>query len=253
TDALILGCFAAAAALGFAFVRWERHTGHPMLNLAFFHNPRFSVASTGISLASFALFGSIFALTQYLQYAQGYSALEAGAGMVPVAFGLMAGAGSSVKLVPRVGTTSVMTAGLVGLGTLLSLSLFWTADMPYWQIGLWTFGLAISMGWIIGPGTGSVMGSVPKAKSGVASAMNDVTRQVGGALGVAVIGSLITSLYSSSINDSVARLPRGARAAAEDSVGGASAVAASLPRGPGAHPRHAAGTPDTHAPWIAFP
>ncbi|HKA26758.1 MAG TPA: MFS transporter [Gaiellaceae bacterium] len=252
TDTLILGCFAAAAALAFAFVRWERHTGHPMLNLAFFRNPRFSVASTGISFAAFALFGSIFALTQYLQYVQGYSALEAGAGMVPVAFGLMAGAGSSVKLVGRVGTTSVMTAGLVGLGTLLSLSLFWTADMPYWLIGLWLFGLALSMGWIMAPGTGSVMGSVPKEKSGVASAMNDVSRQVAGALGVAVIGSLITSLYSSSINDSVARLPNGARAAAEDSVGGASAVAASLPRGQGAHLVHAAGTAYTNALGIGF-
>src|SRR5262249_30409218 len=252
TDALILGCFAAAAALGFAFVRWERHTGHPMLNLAFFHNPRFSVASTGISLASFALFGSIFALTQYLQYAQGYSALEAGAGMVPVAFGLMAGAGSSVKLVPAGGPASVMTAGLVGLGTLLSLSLFWTADMPYWQIGLWTFGLAISMGWIIGPGTGSVMGSVPKAKSGVASAMNDVTRQVGGALGVAVMGPAVPSLLSSSDYDSSAAPPRGARGPAEDSVGGATAVAASLPRGQGEHLVHAAGTAYTNALGIGF-
>jgi EmrB/QacA subfamily drug resistance transporter len=229
TDAQTLGCMGLAVMFGSAFVAWELHVKEPMLNLTFFRDPRFSVASMGISLASFALFGAIFATTQFLQDAMGYSALEAGAAMVPVALGLVVGAGTAIKAVERLGSANVVTAGLVGVGTLLATALLWTADMPYLPLGLWFFGLSMSMGWIMGPATSSVMGSVPEQKSGVASAMNDVTRQVAGALGTAVIGSLITSLYASQLGDATTGLPASTQAAAEDSVGAAHAIASSLP------------------------
>ena len=119
-------------------------------------------------------------------------------------------------------------AGLLGLSGLLTTTLLWGPDMPYWPLGLWFFLVAFAMGWVMAPSTGSVMGSVPPEKSGVASAMNDVTRQVGGALGVAVIGSLISTLYASRLASDTAALPEPARAAAEDSVGQANVVAASL-------------------------
>src|SRR3954454_10978796 len=96
---LILSCFAAALALGVAFVKWEQRTPEPMLNLSFLRNPRFAMGSMAISLASFSLFGAIFAMTQFLQDAHGYSALEAGAATVPLAAGLVIGATSSIKLV----------------------------------------------------------------------------------------------------------------------------------------------------------
>jgi predicted MFS family arabinose efflux permease len=190
-----------------------------MLNLSFFRKPRFSVASMGIGIASFSLFGAIFGTTQFLQDAHGYSALEVGAAMVPIAVGMMMGAGSSTKLVPRLGTTRIVTAGLLGMGGVLTTTLLWSYDMPYWPIGLWFLGAAVSMGWVMAPSTESVMGSVPEEKAGVASAMNDVTRQVGGALGTAVIGSLITSFYGSRIGDDVASLPEPARSAAKESIG----------------------------------
>jgi len=252
TDTRILTCFGAAAALGAAFVRWELHTREPMLNLSFFRNPRFSIASASISLAFFALFGSIFALTQYLQDAHGYSALKAGAAMVPLAGGLVLGAISSIRLVRRVGTTRVVTAGLLGLGTLLTTSLVWTVDMPYWPLGCWFFGAAVCMGWIMGPATESVMGAVPPQKSGVASAMNDVTRQVGGALGTAVIGSLIGSLYASRISDSTGGLSEPARHAAEDSIGKANSVAETLPVAQGAKLADAAASAFTEALGIGL-
>ena len=149
--------------------------------------------------------------------------------MVPVAFGLLVGAGSStLRLVPHLGTTRVVTAGLLGLGGMLATTLLWGPDMPYWPIGLWFFLVALSMGWVMAPSTASVMGSVPAEKSGVASAMNDVTRQVGGALGVAVIGSVISTVYASRVADDTASLPESSRVAAEDSVGQANAVAATL-------------------------
>jgi MFS transporter, DHA2 family, multidrug resistance protein len=239
-DPVILGTFGTSVALGAMFVVWEMRTAEPMLDLSLFRNRRFSIGSMSISLAFFSLFGAIFALTQFLQFAKDYSPLEAGAAMVPLAAGLMLGATRSVKLAARVGTTRVVAGGLLGLGTMLATTVLWTADMPYWPIGLWFFGVALSMGCVMGPATGSVMGAVPKEKSGVASAMNDVTRQVGGSLGTAVIGSLVASFYSSRVADAASGLPSDAQAAVKDSVGTADAVAAQLPADQGASLAHSA-------------
>jgi MFS family permease len=191
-------------------------------------------------------------MTQYLQDAHGYSALQAGAAMVPLALGLVMGAGSSTKLVPRFGSARVVTAGLLGMTVLLSLALLWTPHMDYWPLGLWFWGLALSMGWVMAPSTGSVMGAVPEEKSGVASAMNDVTRQVAGALGTAIIGSLIASLYATRISDDVASVPEPARSAAKDSIGQANAVAAGLPKDQGASLIDSAASAFTGALGIGF-
>jgi hypothetical protein len=147
--------------------------------------------------------------------------------MVPVTFGLMAGNVSSIKLVPRLGTARVMAMGLLGLAAVLTTTLLWTYDMPYWPIGMGFFGMALSMGWIMGPATSSVMSTVPAEKSGVGSAMNDVTRQVGGALGTAVIGSLISSVYASRLGVSDA-LPSVDPAAFTDALGIGFTVAAGI-------------------------
>ncbi len=217
TDPVVLACFASAALLGIVFVAWERRAAEPMLPLGFFRNPRFTVASLGIGLVFFAMMGSVFAFTQYLQFAHGFSALEAGAAMLPLALGLVMGAGASNKLVGRVGRTRVIAGGLIGVAAVLSTSLVWTPDMAPVLLGFVTFGLAISMGSVMAPATDSVMGAVPEAKAGVGSAMSDVTRQVGGALGVAVIGSIIGTAYSRSMD-------AGPDAAGE-SVGAAHAIA----------------------------
>jgi EmrB/QacA subfamily drug resistance transporter len=217
TDPLVLGCFAVAAVLGAAFVVWERRVAAPMLPLSFFSNPRFTVASVGVGLVFFAMMGSVFAFTQFLQFAHGFSALEAGAAMLPLALGLVIGSGVSNRLTERVGRTYVIAGGLVGVAAVLSTSLAWTPEMAPALLALVTFGLALSMGAAMAPATDSVMSAVPEAKAGVGSAMSDVTRQVGGALGVAVIGSIIGSVYSS---DMV-----GAPGAADESVGAAHAIA----------------------------
>jgi hypothetical protein len=119
--------------------------------------------------------------------------------------------------------------------------------MAYWPLGLWFLGLALSMGWVMAPSTGSVMGAVPAEKSGVASAMNDVTRQVGGALGTAIVGSLLSTFYTSRMHDHVAGLPDTSRTAAEGSIGEANAVAATLPDSTGAALHAAAGSAFTDA------
>ena len=188
--------FAAGIALLGAFVWWEGHTKQPMLNLGFFRSARFSVGTAAVSVAFFALLGAIFALTQYLQFAHGYSAIEAGAIMSPIALGLMMGAGSSSKAVRRLGTSRVVAAGLSGLALLMALTMLWDPSTNALVLAAWFFGLALAMGWVMAPATEAVIGAVPAAKTGVASATNTVARMVSGALGVAVVGSLVSSLYS---------------------------------------------------------
>jgi len=217
TDPLVLGSFVAAALLAVAFVAWERRVESPMLPLRFFANPSFTVASLGVGLVFFAMMGSVFAFTQYLQFAHGFSALEAGAAMLPLALGLVIGAGASNHLVGRVGRARVIAGGLIGVAAVLSTSLAWTPEMAPALLALVSFGLALSMGAAMAPATDSVMSAVPEAKAGVGSAMSDVTRQVGGALGVAVIGSIIGSAYSGDM--------LGAPAGADESVGAAHAIA----------------------------
>jgi hypothetical protein len=204
-----------------------------MLDLGFFRSPRFSVGTAAVSVAFFALLGAIFALTQYLQFVHGYSAIEAGAIMSPIALGLMIGAGSSSKAVERLGVTRVIAAGLTELALVLALTMLWGTDISALVLAAWFFGLALAMGWVMAPATDAVVGAVPAEKTGVASATSTVARMISGALGVAVIGSLISSLYSTDVAGSLDPLPPEAQARAEDSVGAASAIAAQL------HPRAA--------------
>jgi EmrB/QacA subfamily drug resistance transporter len=249
---LTLGLFAVAAALLALFLWWERRTPEPMLDLKFFRNPRFSVGTAAVSVAFFALLGAIFALTQYLQFAHGYSAIEAGAIMSPVALGLIVGSGSSNRVVEHVGTGRVVTAGLTGLTIVLALPLLWGADTGYGVLLLWFFGLALSMGWVMAPATAAVVGAVPAERSGVASAMNTVARMVSGALGVAVVGSLINSLYADEVSDSLGSLPAPAQATAEESIGAAATISAQLPPEAGSALLSSAGDAFTHAMGIGL-
>jgi EmrB/QacA subfamily drug resistance transporter len=233
TSGLVLGSLVASVLLLGAFLWWEQHIEEPMLDLGFFRSPRFSVGTAAVSVAFFALLGAIFALTQYLQFVHGYSAIEAGAIMSPIALGLMIGAGSSSKAVERLGVTRVIAAGLAALALVLALTMLWGTDTSALVLAAWFFGLALAMGWVMAPATDAVVGAVPAEKTGVASATSTVARMISGALGVAVIGSLISSLYSSDVAGSLDALPPEAQARAEDSVGAASAIAAQL------HPRAA--------------
>jgi EmrB/QacA subfamily drug resistance transporter len=229
TSGLILALLGGAAALLGAFVWWERRTAQPMLDLGFFRNARFSVGTAAVSVAFFSLLGGIFALTQYLQFAHGYSAIEAGAIMTPIALGLVMGAGSSSKAVERIGIARVVATGLSGLAIVLATTLLWDAETGLLALLAWFFFLALSMGWVMAPATEAVVSAVPAAKSGVASAMNTVARMVSGALGVAVVGSVVNSLYADNVEPALSDLPAPAREAAGESIGAADAIADRLP------------------------
>jgi EmrB/QacA subfamily drug resistance transporter len=229
TSGLVLGSIAASVVLLAAFLLWERRAAEPMLDLSFFRNASFSVGTASVSIAFFGLMGGSFGLTQYLQFAHGYSAIQAGGIMSSMALGLVIGSGTSSRAVTRLGTSRVVATGLTGLAGALALPLLWDANTGALALVAWFFGLTLAVGWTMAPATGAVIAAVPAAKSGVASATNTVARMVAGALGVAVIGSLVSSLYSNDVGGKLGVLPPGAQAQTENSVGAASAIAAHLP------------------------
>ena len=183
TSPTILACLVGGLALLGVFGWWETHTDHPMLDVRFFKNPRFSAASVSITLIFFAMFGSLFLLTQYMQFTLGYDPLTAGIRLLPFALTMGITAPLSSKLVERIGTKITVTTGLtlVTIGLLLMTGL--QVDTSYGNLVWRLMIMAVGMGLTMAPATESVMGSLPLGKAGVGSAVNDTTRQVGGALG----------------------------------------------------------------------
>jgi predicted MFS family arabinose efflux permease len=201
-----------------------------MLDLTVFRNARFSAGSGTITLVFFAMFGSLLLMTQYWQLVHGYSPLEAGIRLLPYAMTMMIVAPLSARFVERQGTKRIVTLGLVLVATGLTLLSTIASDSPYPLVISYFVVMAAGMGMTMAPATESVMGSLPRAKAGVGSAINDTTRQVGGALGVAVIGSIVTSVYSQRVFDLAGAfgLAGPQEAIAASSLGGAQQVAASL-------------------------
>jgi EmrB/QacA subfamily drug resistance transporter len=190
----IVASLVLGAATLVAFVRWERHTSAPMLDLRFFRDVRFSVCSLVISIASFALVGGLFFISQYLQFVLGFSSLRTGAGLLP--FTTMAiGAPLGITLTQHYGPKFSIAAGLaltsMGLSVMATTSIADGYGRLGWALGLMGFGMGMAMA----PATDAVMASLPPEKSGIGSAVNDTTRQIGGALGVAVLGSLMVSRF----------------------------------------------------------
>jgi EmrB/QacA subfamily drug resistance transporter len=228
TDGQVVGCFFLGALLIAAFILWERHTPTPMLDVRFFANPRFSAASATITMTQFALFGSTFLLTLYFQFVLGYSPLKAGCLLTPVALGLMMGAPLAPRLVLRHGTKRVVMGGLSIVA--LTMACYGSNTiMSSFSLGLFIrllygFGIGLTQA----PVTESIMGSLPPSRAGVGSAVNDTTRQTGGALGVAVLGSLFASHFHR-VMGLLPGLPAGAAASARESIGSAQQVAAGLP------------------------
>jgi hypothetical protein len=195
--------------------------------MEFFRNPRFSAASAAIMMLFFALVGSVFLLTQHLQFVLGYTPLEAGVRILPVA-ALVVAAPLSARLVEAIGTKIVVAAGLLIVASALTLLSTVDVQSGYGVVAASIAVLGTGMGFTMAPATESIMGSLPLAKSGVGSAMNDTTRQIGGALGVAVLGSILASSYGAAIEPALRGAPSQVAEAAGDSIGAATTIAAQL-------------------------
>jgi EmrB/QacA subfamily drug resistance transporter len=213
---------------------WEGRRPDPMLDVRLFRNPRFTAASGAIALAFFGLFGFIFLITQYFQVVRGYDALRAGVATLP--FAIVTGAVSplAITLMKRAGTKAVVTAGLALMSVGFVIAAGTTADSAYWgRIIISMTLMAAGLGLTSSPATDAIMGALPRDKAGAGSAVNDTTREVGGTLGVAVIGSVLSSAYSSRVAAALAGLgvPAAAVSAARQSVAAGAAVTGHLPAG----------------------
>jgi EmrB/QacA subfamily drug resistance transporter len=232
TSTATIAGFALAAALITAFVAWERRRESPMLDVRVFTNPRFSAASAAVAVAFFALFGFIFLVTQYFQFVRGYSTLSAGVHTLP--FAVAAGMASPIapRFVARAGTSRVVAAGLVLMAAGFVVAATTNEHSSYWfHVVPAMVLMASGLGLTTAPSTEAIMGALPREKAGVGSAVNDTTRELGGTLGVAVVGSVFASVYGPNLADALRGMPIPGPAldAARESMAGAFVVAEQAP------------------------
>ena len=228
----VIYAFIAAAVLLGAFVYWEMRYKDAMLPLHFFKNMSFTGANVALTLVSFGLMGSFFFLGQFLYSVQGYSPFDSGLRLLPMAGVIFVAAAASARIAQFLGTKIT-----VALGILISAIGFYyfeqvaAPDISYALFVIPMCITALGIGITMSPATNSVMGAIPVNQSGVGSALNSTTRQIGGALGVAVLGTILNSTYISNI-DAVkwpVPLPAQALAGIRNSIQGAHMVAQSLP------------------------
>ncbi|WP_040699125.1 MFS transporter [Nocardia vinacea] len=218
SSATVIG-FAIALVLTVAFVMVERAAEHPMLDVWLFTDRRFSAASAAVAVTFFALSGFIFLITQYFQVVREFSPLSTGARILPVALSIAVASIVGGLLAPHLGTRAVVVTGLLSFGTAMAwIAATVDADTPYWTVIVpQMMFMGLGMGLISTPATESIMLVLPASRAGVGSAVNDATRELGSTLGVAVIGSVFSSIFGSRLLDS-AFAATGKAAEAADSV-----------------------------------
>jgi EmrB/QacA subfamily drug resistance transporter len=239
----VVGAGLASLAVLGAFVAWEARSSHPMLKLGFFADRRFSVAAAAEVLGVFGLLGGLFVLTQFLQFDLGLSPLQAGLRILPMAAVLGVSAPLSPLLGRVIGLKFTVASGLAAVaGGLWQISVVSAVTTTYQDVvpGLLLVGLGAGL--LLPTATNSVVGSVPQGDSGTGSASNAVALQVGGALGVAVIGSVLSTRYQDHMTRALAGryLPAATAQTILGSLGGALAVAARAGGATGALLAHAA-------------
>jgi len=228
SSTVVIATATAGLAVIGGFIMWERTTTHPMLNLEFFGRRSFSMAVSCIGLGAFALLGTLFLLTQFLQFDLGYSALAAGVRMLPIAAALAVISPGSSVLVQRIGIKLVTALGLLLAAAGLYLTSRLTIQSTYTDVLLGMFIIGAGAALVIPTVSGSVMSSVPRGDTGVGSATNGTFIQCGGALGVAVLGSLLSTRYQDKMAKAVApfHVPRSVEQVIVGSLGAALGLAA---------------------------
>ncbi|MFU8874184.1 MFS transporter [Micromonospora sp. SL4-19] len=222
----------AAIAGGLAVLAWfvthELRSDHPSLDVRLFRVPRFAAPVAMVGLVFFAAMGVMFFGAFYLQLVRGYSPLQSGLLFLPFALAQLIFAPRSAAMVRRYGGRAVSAVGLLLTAAALGAFVLIDADTPIWIFSALGFLQGAGMANIMPPATESIMSALPREKAGVGSAISNTVRQVAGALGVAVLGSVLSAVYRSDVASALDGLPAPARAAAEESISGAYAAAAQL-------------------------
>ncbi|MGW7244119.1 MFS transporter [Streptomyces sp. NPDC054804] len=210
-----------------AFVLWELRHPHPVLDVRRFADRRFAGSNLAVALFFLAVFGAFYYLTQHLQFVLGYDALGTGVRMLPLAGAVFAGSALTGWLTPRVGMKWTVTAGMVGGTTALALLTRVDAASGYGDFVAPLIILGLAIGLALSPCTDAIMGAFPESEMGVGGAVNDTSLELGGSLGIAILGSLLATSYGSHLTDATSgsKLPASALATAQDSVGAGYAVA----------------------------
>jgi len=197
TSAEVLTLGAMGVFLSFLFVWWERKTEHPMLPIDFFRNRGFSLGLIAISLAFFVMFSFMFTQMLHFQLVRERSAFEAALRFLPLPLGLMPSAANSDRLCEKFGSNNVVSFGLAIIGAAMLIFTTVGVGTPYWTLAVIFFLIGVGMGLTMAPSTTMVMDSIPHDKAGVGSATNDASREVGGAFGIAIVGSAVNEIYQS--------------------------------------------------------
>ena len=222
--AAILGGLAVLA----WFVAYERRSDHPSLDVRLFRVPRFAAPVAIVGLIFFAAMGVMFFSSFYLQLVRGFSPLETGLLYLPFAVAQLIFAPRSAAMVRRYGGRAVATVGLALTVVALGAFAFVDAATPIWVVLVVFFLQGTGMANIMPPATESIMSALPREKAGVGSAVSNTVRQVAGALGVAVLGSVLSAVYRADVDPALGNLPAGAREVAGESISGAYAAAGQL-------------------------
>jgi EmrB/QacA subfamily drug resistance transporter len=224
-----LAAFAVSIVAITLFVAWELHVEEPMLDIRYFRKPAFAVGTGGMMLVFLSMYGVMFLLTQYFQIILGFSALGAALRLLPMAPIMIIVAPLTPRLSARFGANKTVAAGMVLIAVGLGMYRAIGVDTSTWYVMVclvpMTSGMALSMS----PMTAAIMSAVPPRRAGAGSAMNDATRELGAAFGIAVMGSIATSQYSSAVDGLTRSLPAAAQEAARSSISGALKVAGQLP------------------------
>jgi EmrB/QacA subfamily drug resistance transporter len=199
--------FAVGAVIGIVFVAWEMRRNDPMLDIALFRNRSFSGGSIALTLLFFAMAGTVFLQAQYLQFILDYTPLAAGFALVPAAIGMLLGTGAGAHLATMHGGRITVTAGtlIAAAGVAVQAAFVTGGSYVPTGVGLLLFGLGAGIA--MPAATEMIMASLPPARAGVGSAVNDTVREFGGALGVAVIGSVAATSYATSMHRELDRFP----------------------------------------------
>jgi EmrB/QacA subfamily drug resistance transporter len=210
-----------------AFVLWELRHPHPLLDPRRFANRAFTGANIAVVLFLLAVFGAFYYLTQHLQFVLRYDALETGIRMLPLAGAVFAGSVLTGYLTPRIGMKATIVAGMVGGATALALLTQVDESSSYGDFVAPLLALGLGIGLALSPCTDAIMGAFPEEELGVGSAVNDTSQELGGAIGIAILGSLLSTSYSSGLSDATAdsKLPADALSQAQDSVAAGYGVA----------------------------
>ncbi|MGW0630802.1 MFS transporter [Streptomyces sp. NPDC002758] len=228
TDAKVLATIAAGVVVLAGFVIFEKRSDHPSLDVSYFKNKVFSAAMSAIALVFFALMGVTFFSVFYTQSVRGYSPLQSGLLMLPLAAAQMIFAPRARLVVDRFGNKATTTAGLILIAAMLGVFATFETDTPIWFLEVVFFLMGTGMAHIMTPTSVVIMQALPREKAGSASALSNTFRQVGGALGIAVLGSVLATAYRSGIEDKLGLLPPGLRDTAGESIEATLGVAAKL-------------------------